>query len=157
MADGGHTRTRLAGRRTTGYTTAMVSAEDIDWLVAHLQAVVTGSTAAWAGKGMTLSQLTALHFISAQAPVPLIELAHALGTGSPTTRHRRTPADGAQRYEPAGPSAPYQRAKGHRRTIRRAAKGTPYSPVTSSLLAAFTERFTRNGQRGRHCSVRGDG
>jgi DNA-binding MarR family transcriptional regulator len=63
----------------------MVSAEDIDWLVAHLQAVVTVSPAAWAGRGMTSLQLTALHFISAQAPVPLIELAHALGTGSPTT------------------------------------------------------------------------
>jgi DNA-binding MarR family transcriptional regulator len=66
-------------------TTTMVSAEDIAWLVAHLRAVVAASPAAWAGRGMTLLQLTALHVISAQAPVALTTVAQALGTGPPAT------------------------------------------------------------------------
>ncbi|MBV9160008.1 MAG: MarR family transcriptional regulator [Pseudonocardiales bacterium] len=66
-------------------TTAVVSAWEIAWLVAHLRAVVTASPAAWAGKGMTLLQLTALHVISAQAPVALTDVAQALGTGPPAT------------------------------------------------------------------------
>jgi DNA-binding MarR family transcriptional regulator len=72
-ANGGHT------------TAAVVSAEEIAWLVAHLRAVVAASPAAWAGKGMTLLQLTALHVISAQAPVTLTDVAQALGTGPPAT------------------------------------------------------------------------
>jgi hypothetical protein len=60
MGDGGNRRTRLAGRRATdGHTTAVGSAEEIAWLVAHLQAVVVASPAAWADRGMTL-----LHFSS---------------------------------------------------------------------------------------------
>jgi DNA-binding MarR family transcriptional regulator len=65
--------------------TTAVSAEEIAWLVTHLRAVVSAGPAAWAGKGMTLLQLTALHFISAQAPVTLTDLAQALGTGPPAT------------------------------------------------------------------------
>ena len=53
--------------------------------MSHLGAVVAASPFAWAGKGMTLWQLTALHFISAQAPVTLTDLAQALGTGLPAT------------------------------------------------------------------------
>ena len=56
------------------------TAEDVDWLVAHLRAVVVASPAVWAGRGMTLLQLSALHFISALAPVTLTDLAQALGT-----------------------------------------------------------------------------
>jgi DNA-binding MarR family transcriptional regulator len=63
----------------------VVSAEELSWLVAHLRAVVAASPAAWAGRGMTLLQLTALHIISAQAPVTLTDLAQALGTGPPAT------------------------------------------------------------------------
>jgi DNA-binding MarR family transcriptional regulator len=64
---------------------ALVSAEEVTWLVAHLRAVVAASPAAWAGRGMTLLQLTALHVISAQAPVTLTDVAQALGTGAPAT------------------------------------------------------------------------
>jgi hypothetical protein len=58
----------------------VVTAQDIDWLVAHLQTVVAASPVVWAGRGMTLLQLTALHLISALAPVTLTDLAQALGT-----------------------------------------------------------------------------
>jgi DNA-binding MarR family transcriptional regulator len=63
----------------------VVTAEDVDWLVAHLRAVVVASPAVWAGRGMTLLQLTALHLISALAPVTLTDLAQALGTRPPAT------------------------------------------------------------------------
>jgi DNA-binding MarR family transcriptional regulator len=77
---------RIEELRTNGdRTTAVVSAEEIAWLVAHLRAVVAASAAAWAGRGMTLLQLTALHVISAQAPVTLTDVAQALGTGPPAT------------------------------------------------------------------------
>ncbi len=72
-------------RANGGHTTAVVSAGEIAWLVAHLRAVVAANPAAWAGKGMTLLQLTALHVISAQAPVTLTDVAQALGTGPPAT------------------------------------------------------------------------
>ncbi|HZS20112.1 MAG TPA: MarR family transcriptional regulator [Pseudonocardiaceae bacterium] len=65
--------------------TMAVSAEEFSWLVSHLREVVTASPAAWAGKGMTLSQLTALHLIAAQEPVTLTDLAQALDTGLPAT------------------------------------------------------------------------
>lgn len=81
--------TKIANGTTHGAsgepTTAVVSAEEIAWLVAHLRAVVAASPTAWAGKGMTLLQLTALHIISAQAPVALTDVAQALGTGPPAT------------------------------------------------------------------------
>jgi DNA-binding MarR family transcriptional regulator len=64
---------------------AVVTAEDVDWLVAHLRVVVMASPAVWAGRGMTLVQLTALHLIGALGPISLTELAHALGTRSPAT------------------------------------------------------------------------
>ena len=72
-------------RANGGDTTAVVSAEDIAWLVAHLRTVVAASPAAWAGRGMTLLQLTALHVISAHAPVTLTAVARALGTRPPAT------------------------------------------------------------------------
>lgn len=62
-----------------------VTAEDIDWLVAHLRVVVVASPAVWAGRGMTLLQLTALHLISALAPLTLTDLARAMGTRPSTT------------------------------------------------------------------------
>jgi hypothetical protein len=51
-----------------GHNAAVVTAEDVDWLVAHLQAVVAANCAVWAGRGLTLVQLTALHLIGALAP-----------------------------------------------------------------------------------------
>jgi DNA-binding MarR family transcriptional regulator len=71
----------------------VITAQDIDWLVAHLRAVVMASPAIWAGRGMTLLQLTALHLIGSLAPISLTELAQALGTRPPTTSamvHRLT-------------------------------------------------------------------
>jgi DNA-binding MarR family transcriptional regulator len=58
----------------------VVTAEDVDWLIAHLRVMVSASPAVWAGRGMTLLQLTALHLISALAPITLTDLAQALGT-----------------------------------------------------------------------------
>jgi DNA-binding MarR family transcriptional regulator len=63
-----------------GHNAGVATAEDVDWLVAHLRAVVMASPAVWAGRGMTLLQLSALHLISALAPVTLTDFAHALGT-----------------------------------------------------------------------------
>ena len=63
-----------------GHNAGVATAEDVDWLVAHLRAVVMASPAVWAGRGMTLLQLSALHLISALAPATLTDLAHALGT-----------------------------------------------------------------------------
>ncbi|MGH3794547.1 MAG: DUF6390 family protein [Pseudonocardiaceae bacterium] len=59
--------------------------QDADWLAAHLRAMVAASPAAWAGSDMTLHQLSALHLISAHAPVTLTALAETLGTGPPAT------------------------------------------------------------------------
>jgi DNA-binding MarR family transcriptional regulator len=67
------------------HNAGVVTAEDVDWLVAHLRTVVVASPAVWAGRGMTLLQLTALHLISALAPVTLADLAQALGTRPPAT------------------------------------------------------------------------
>lgn len=61
----------------------MVTSQDVHWLVAHLRAVVAASSTVWAGRGMTLLQLTALHLISALAPITLADLAQALGTKPP--------------------------------------------------------------------------
>jgi DNA-binding MarR family transcriptional regulator len=63
----------------------VVTTQEVAWLVAHLRAVVAASPVAWAGRGMTLAQLTAVHFISALAPVTLTELAQVLGTRAPAT------------------------------------------------------------------------
>jgi hypothetical protein len=83
MGDGGHTRTRLAERcDTASHTTAVVSVDEVTWLVAHLRAVDTASPAAWAHRGTTLLQQTAPHF-TAQAPVSLTDSAQALGTEPP--------------------------------------------------------------------------
>lgn len=53
------------------------------WLVARLRVVVAASSAVWAGRGMTLLQLTVLHLISALAPVTLTDLARVLGVRPP--------------------------------------------------------------------------
>ncbi|MGH3570666.1 MAG: MarR family transcriptional regulator [Pseudonocardiaceae bacterium] len=55
----------------------VVTTEDVDWLVGRLQAMVTASPVVWAGRGMTLLQLIALHFIGALAPATPTELAQA--------------------------------------------------------------------------------
>ena len=68
-----------------GPNAGVATAEDVDWLIAHLRTVVVASPAVWAGRGMTLSQLTALHLVSALAPVTLTTLAQALGTRPPAT------------------------------------------------------------------------
>lgn len=59
--------------------------QDADWLAAHLRGMVAASPSAWAGSDVTLLQLSALHLISAHAPVTLTALAEALGTGPPAT------------------------------------------------------------------------
>jgi DNA-binding MarR family transcriptional regulator len=63
----------------------MLTVQEVRWLIVHLQAVVVASSAVWAGRGMTLLQLTTLHVISALAPVTLTDLAQALGTRAPAT------------------------------------------------------------------------
>jgi DNA-binding MarR family transcriptional regulator len=64
---------------------AVVTTDDVDWLVGRLQAIVTASPAVWAGRGMTLLQLIVLHFISALAPATPTDLAEALDTKLPAT------------------------------------------------------------------------
>jgi len=80
-------RARTGGRRASGGRPAgVVTAEDVNWLLVHLRTVIAAAgPVVWAGRGMTLSQLTALHLISALAPVTLTDLAQALGTKSPAT------------------------------------------------------------------------
>lgn len=68
-----------------GHHAGLVTAEDVDWLVAHLRVVIAASPAAWAGRGMTLLQLSALHLISALAPVTATGLARSLGTRAAAT------------------------------------------------------------------------
>ncbi len=68
-----------------GHNAGMVTAEDVDWLVAHLRVVVAASPAVWAGRGVTLPQLSALHLISALAPVTVNGLAQSLGTKAAAT------------------------------------------------------------------------
>jgi MarR family transcriptional regulator, lower aerobic nicotinate degradation pathway regulator len=68
-----------------GLHAGLVTTEDVDWLVAHLRVVVAASPAVWAGRGMTLSQLSALHLISALAPVTVTGLVQALGTRAAAT------------------------------------------------------------------------
>jgi DNA-binding MarR family transcriptional regulator len=63
----------------------MVTTEEARWLAGYLRGMVSSRPAAWAGSEMTLSQLIALHFISAKAPVTLIALSEALGTRPPAT------------------------------------------------------------------------
>ena len=63
----------------------MVTTEDARWLAGYLRKMVSTRPAAWAGTELTLSQLIALHFISAKAPVTLISLSEALGTRPPAT------------------------------------------------------------------------
>ncbi len=72
-------------RAADGRNQNVATVQDVDWLVAHMRAVVAASPAVWAGRGMTLLQLTTLHLISALAPVTLTDLAQALGTRSPAT------------------------------------------------------------------------
>jgi DNA-binding MarR family transcriptional regulator len=74
-----------AGGAPPAATAAVVTTEDIDWLVRRLRTMVTASSVVWAGRGMTLLQLIALHFISALAPVTPTHLAHVLETKPPAT------------------------------------------------------------------------
>jgi DNA-binding MarR family transcriptional regulator len=62
-----------------------VTAEDADWLAAHLRRMVTTRPTAWATADLTLARLTALHIIRAEEPLTLAGLAHALGTRPPAT------------------------------------------------------------------------
>ncbi|MGH3869176.1 MAG: MarR family winged helix-turn-helix transcriptional regulator [Pseudonocardiaceae bacterium] len=63
----------------------MVTTEDARWLAGYLRKMVSTRPAAWAGSELTLSQLIALHFISAKAPMTLLSLSEALGTRPPAT------------------------------------------------------------------------
>jgi DNA-binding MarR family transcriptional regulator len=77
---GGVSLVSLSADGAVGHGARVVTAEDIDWLVAYLRVVVVASPAVWAGRGMTLLQLSALHLISALAPLTLTDLAQAMGT-----------------------------------------------------------------------------
>jgi DNA-binding MarR family transcriptional regulator len=86
VGDKGDLRPRSGGQRPNrGHTREQVTEEDVRWLVAHLRVVVATSSAVWAGRGMTLLQLTVLHFISALSPLTLTDLAKVLGTNPPAT------------------------------------------------------------------------
>jgi DNA-binding MarR family transcriptional regulator len=85
VGDDSDLRARSGDHRPTGRHNPVVTTDDVDWLVTHLRAVVAAGPAVWAGRGMTLLQLTALHLIGALAPVTLTDLAHALGTRPPAT------------------------------------------------------------------------
>ena len=61
-------------RATSGQLAEIVTAQDVHGLITHLRAVVATSTLVWAGRGMTLVQLTVLHLISALAPTTLTGL-----------------------------------------------------------------------------------
>jgi DNA-binding MarR family transcriptional regulator len=63
----------------------MVTTEDARWLAGYLRKMVSSRPAAWAGSELTLSQLIALHIISAKAPMTLVALSEALGTRPPAT------------------------------------------------------------------------
>ncbi|MGH3788056.1 MAG: MarR family winged helix-turn-helix transcriptional regulator [Pseudonocardiaceae bacterium] len=63
----------------------MVTPEDARWLASYLRKMVSTRPAAWAGSELTLSQLIALHFIAAKAPMTLLSLSEALGTRPPAT------------------------------------------------------------------------
>ena len=85
VGDRWYAQARSHGRRASGRA-EVVKAEDVDWLLTHLRAVVAASPpAVWAGRGMTLLQLATMHVISALAPVSLTDLAQALGTRPPAT------------------------------------------------------------------------
>lgn len=75
---GGNSPISQSGGAVVSPGAAVVTAEDVAWLVGRLQAMVTATPAVWAGRGMTLLQLIALHFISALAPATPTDLAHAL-------------------------------------------------------------------------------
>jgi DNA-binding MarR family transcriptional regulator len=64
---------------------SMVTTEDARWLAGYLRKMVSTRPAAWAGTEITLSQLIALHIISAKAPMTLLSLSEALGTRPPAT------------------------------------------------------------------------
>ncbi len=86
MRHGRHPHARSGSQPATGDSnTEVVTCQDVHWLVAHLRAVVAASSTVWAGRGMTLLQLIALHFINALAPVTLTDLAKVLGTRLPAT------------------------------------------------------------------------
>ena len=63
----------------------MVAIEDAHWLADHLRKMVARHPAAWAGSEVTLAQLLALHFISANAPITLMSLSQALDLRPPAT------------------------------------------------------------------------
>jgi DNA-binding MarR family transcriptional regulator len=87
VSHGPHTQAPFNGQRASGgQPLEPVKVEDINWLMGHLRVVVAASPpAVWAGRGMTLLQLSAMHLISALAPVSLTDLARALGTRLPAT------------------------------------------------------------------------
>lgn len=71
--------------RSPSLSSSRVTSDDARWLADYLHRVVSGRPAFWATSELTLSQLLALHFISAQAPITLVALSEALGTRPPAT------------------------------------------------------------------------
>jgi hypothetical protein len=64
----------------------MVTTDNARWLAGYLQKMVSRRSAAWVGAELTLSQLIALHIISARAPMTLISLSETLDTRPPATQ-----------------------------------------------------------------------
>lgn len=62
-----------------------MTSQDAEWLAHYLRALVLTHPSAWAACGVTLSQLMALHFVCARAPLTLAALAEELGTRPPAT------------------------------------------------------------------------
>jgi DNA-binding MarR family transcriptional regulator len=86
VGDKGDLHARSSGQRVSrGHNAGPVTEEDLRWIIAHLRVVVATSSAVWAGRGMTLLQLTVLHLISALSPLALTDLAQVLGTKPPAT------------------------------------------------------------------------
>jgi DNA-binding MarR family transcriptional regulator len=72
-------------RRYHAAGSSMVASDDARWLADYLRKLISGRPAVWAGSDMTLGQLLALHFISAQAPITVMALSEVLGTRPPAT------------------------------------------------------------------------
>lgn len=70
---------------SAGVAASMVTTEDARWLAGYLRKMVSARPSDWAGSELTLSQLIALHIISARAPITMLSLSEALGTRPPAT------------------------------------------------------------------------
>jgi hypothetical protein len=135
MAEGGHTRTRLVGRRATGgNTTAVASAEQVAWLVTDLRAVVATNPQDRRRVRLTITA-------RAKPVVGDIDLG--------TARHLQTVLNGMS------PQACHHLFDVLRDTLRRSPGCQRNALVVRTFLALrnIYREVSRNGQRGRHRSI----